>query len=381
MPFRLLHISDLHLDRAFAGVGCFGEVARRRREGLRDALRRAGEAARQTGCDAVTIGGDLYEHEHAGLDTGRFLVDTFTSWQPMRVFLAPGNHDALLPGSLYERMRWPENVHLFTGATLEPAPLADGLSLWGLAHRDPAWSGDPLEGPEVGGGVHLALFHGAELGGRPPGKSLHGPFQAERIARRGFAAALCGHYHRRRVDPVARLLYPGSPEPLTFDEEGGRGPVVVEVSERGVVDYQPLTLNRWTAVQHDCDLEGSGSSSEAVERARVAAREALAGLAPERTMLRLSLRGEVNPDLALDLPLVEAAVADATGAATVRLRDLTSPAIDLDAAAADRTARGAFTRSVLKAIDNEDDPRERALLGDTLRYGLQALGGAEVGLR
>ncbi|HVS41968.1 MAG TPA: metallophosphoesterase, partial [Candidatus Dormibacteraeota bacterium] len=107
MPFRLLHVSDLHLDRAFAGVGCFGEVARRRREGLRDALRRAGEAARQTGCDAVTIGGDLYEHEHAGLDTGRFLVDLFASWQPMRVFLAPGNHDALLPGSLYERMRWP----------------------------------------------------------------------------------------------------------------------------------------------------------------------------------------------------------------------------------------------------------------------------------
>ena len=208
MPFRLLHVSDLHLDRAFAGVGCYGEVARRRREGLRDALRSAGEAARQHRCQAVTIGGDLYEHEHAGLDTGRFLADTFAAWQPMRVYLAPGNHDALLPGSLYERIRWPANVHLFTGTTLEPVPLADGLSLWGLAHRDPAWSGDPLEGPEVGSGVHLALFHGAELGGRPPGKSIHGPFQAERIARRGFAAALCGHYHRRRIDPVARLLYP-----------------------------------------------------------------------------------------------------------------------------------------------------------------------------
>jgi hypothetical protein len=65
----------------------------------------------------------------------------------------------------------------------------------------------------------------------------------------------------------------------------------------------------------------------------------------------------------------------------VRLRDLTSPVIDVAAAAADRTARGAFTRALLAAIDREDDPRERALLGDTLRYGLQALGGAEVGLR
>ena len=279
------------------------------------------------------------------------------------------------------KVRWPANVHLFTGAALEPVPLADGLSLWGLAHRDPAWSGDPLEGPEVGPGVHLALFHGAELGGRPPGKSLHGPFQAERIARRGFAAALCGHYHRRRIDPVARLLYPGSPEPLTFDEEGARGPVIVEISERGMVDYQPLTLNRWTAVQHDCDLEGSASSGEAVERARAAAREALTGRAPERSMLRLTLRGEVDPDMPLDLPLVEAAVADATGAATVRLRDLTSPAVDVAAAASDRTARGAFTRAVLAALDREEDPNERALLDESLRYGLQALAGAEVGLR
>ena len=49
-------------------------------------------------CSAVTIGGDLYEHERAGVDTGRFLADTFASWQPMRVLIAPGNHDALLPG-------------------------------------------------------------------------------------------------------------------------------------------------------------------------------------------------------------------------------------------------------------------------------------------
>jgi DNA repair protein SbcD/Mre11 len=381
MPLRLLHISDLHIDRAFAGVGCYGEVARRRREGLRDALRRAGEAARQAGCEAVTVGGDLYEHEHAGLDTGRFLADTFAAWAPMRVFLAPGNHDPLLPGSLYERTRWPPNVHLFTGTALEPAPLAAGLTLWGLAHRDPAWNGDPLAGPALEEGVHLALFHGSELGGRPAGKSLHGPFRAERIAGRGFAAALCGHYHRRRVDPAARLLYPGSPEPLTFDEEGPRGPVLVEVSDGGHVDYRPLTLNRWTAVQADCDLDGAGSSGDAVDCARAAARAALAGLAPERSMLRLTLRGEVSPDLPLDLPLVEAAVVDATGAATVRLRDLTSPALDVAAAATDRSARGGFTRVVLAAIDATDDPGERAVLGDTLRYGLQALAGVEVGLR
>src|SRR3984893_6158931 len=107
MTIRLLHLADLHLDRVFASMGCQGELARRRRQGLRDALTSAGRLAMELGCPAVTIGGDLYEHERAGVDTGRFLVDTFASWQPMRVLIAPGNHDALLPGSLYRRVASP----------------------------------------------------------------------------------------------------------------------------------------------------------------------------------------------------------------------------------------------------------------------------------
>src|SRR5437588_12782486 len=100
MSYRILHLADLHLDRAFASMGCHGELARRRRRGLRDALRRAGELAQQHDCGAVTIGGDLYEHERAGFETARFLVETFAAWRPMRVFIAPGNHDPFVPASL-----------------------------------------------------------------------------------------------------------------------------------------------------------------------------------------------------------------------------------------------------------------------------------------
>ena len=120
MTIRLLHLSDLHLDRVFVAMGCQGELARRRRQGLRDALTSAGRLAMEQGCLAVTIGGDLYEHERAGVDTGRFLADTFAAWRPMRVLIAPGNHDALLPGSIYRRVEWPSNVTVFGGTDLEP---------------------------------------------------------------------------------------------------------------------------------------------------------------------------------------------------------------------------------------------------------------------
>ena len=382
MGHRLLHVADLHLDRAFAPIGCQGELARRRRLELRDALRRAGAAAAEHDCSTITIGGDLYEHERADPETGRFLAELFASWQPRRVLLAPGNHDALLPGSLYARVEWPENVHLFTESRLRPLELEDGLTVWGLAHPDPAWQGDPLDhGPAGGdGGVHLALFHGADLGSRPEGKSIHGPFRAAAIRDRGFAAALCGHYHRRRLDSATGLIYPGTPEPLAFDEEGGRGPVLVDVAADGSVSMTGLDLNRWTAVTATADIEGSASHATVCERACDAALASCATLDPERTMLRIVLDGEVDPVVAIDLQTVEQSIRDATRLAVIRVRDRTTQTLDAAQLRAEPTVRGAFAAAALDAVAAASGD-ERELLDDAMRYGLQALAGVEVGLR
>ena len=381
MSTSLLHIADLHLDRAFAGMGVQGELAIRRRLGLREALRRAGRTAQERGCTAVTIGGDLYEHDRAGADTAQFLVDTFASWAPMQVLVAPGNHDALLAGSIYSRTDWPGNVHIFESSELRPHQLADGLTVWGLAHLEPAWQGDPLACPQPGtDGVNLALFHGAELGSRPDGKSIHGPFHAADVRERGFAAALCGHYHRRRVDEASRLLYPGSPEPLTFDESEPRGPVLVSIAGDGTVSYEPIDDNRWTARSAVADVSGARSLADVVDAATAAAAIACAGLDPERTMLRLDLVGAIDQAVSTDSFTVETSIRDASGAAGVRVRDLTNPELSVAAIAADATVRGAFARAVAEAVATADEA-ERAVLDDALRYGLQALGGAEIGLR
>lgn len=387
MPYRILHLADLHLERSFAQMGCLGDLARRRRQGLREALRRAGEIARERSCSAVSIGGDLFEHERASVETGRFLAETFASWAPIRVLLAPGNHDPLVPGSIYLRTPWPDNVHLFREERLRPLRLADGLTVWGLGHHEPAWGGDPLDGgprrdPEgVSGGVHLALFHGAETGSSPPGKGVHGPFAARDIRERGFTLALCGHYHGRRIDLTTGLIYPGSPEPLAFDEDGGRGPVLVEVEAPGRLRALALDANRWHAATVRCDLEGVSSLTAAVDRVSAEALTATASLPLERTMLRVDLIGEVPSSVAIDLFDWEAAVRETTGIAALRIRDLSVAAIDIDALAREPTTRGAFVRTATGALAAAQDAEERAVLRDALRYGLEAFAGGEVGLR
>jgi DNA repair exonuclease SbcCD nuclease subunit len=380
MTYRLLHLADLHLDRSFAGLGCHGEVARRRRYGLREALRAAGEAARQQGCQAVTIGGDLYEHERAGTDTERFLVELLASWQPLRVFIAPGNHDPLLPGSLYRRAAWPANVHVFQEPDLAPVELDDGLALWGLAHLEPAWRGNPLARPAATDRINLALYHGSELGSLPEGKAAHGPFRRADIRSQGYALALCGHYHRQRLDLEGGLVYPGSPEPLTFDDTGPRGAVVVEVTSADDILLTAVELNRWWAACVSCDVSDESSTTAVIDAVAAEVTGAVAGRDPGRVMVRAELTGAADPALSIDVFTTEALVREATGVAALTVRDRTEPDLHRMVPAPHSTQE-AFLAAARALREAAEDDTEAAVVDDAVRYGLMALTGNEVGLR
>ena len=378
MAYRVLHISDIHLERSFASMGCHGDLARRRREGLRWALRRAGEAAQTAHCDAVTIGGDLYEHDRANADTGAFLSKLFASWD-MPVFIAPGNHDPHMRGSLYASVEWPSNVHIFSTPEFESVDVADGFTLWGLGHDQHTWDGDPLEMRRIERpGRHIALFHGSDLGFLPEGKSPHAPFHSTSIKKRGFAVALCGHYHSQRCDPKLGLVYPGTPEPLAFDETGARGPVVVDVTDDGVVEMTPLNLNLWNAVTAECDLSEISTSADATDLVIDAAKAATAGLDPTLTLLRVNLGGETSFSTTLDTKTVEDQIRDAWSVASVQVFDKTEIALNAKSISKESSVRGEFARLMLEEIATSDDPQTTE---DALRYGLEALSGTEVKLR
>ena len=127
---KIVHFADVHLDAPFAWCEATGDVARRRREALRDSLLAIVSLARETGADALLCGGDLYEHDRVTLDTGSFLRETFADLDPVRVYIAPGNHDWYGPESLYATVDWSNNVHIFREAALRPVSLGSSVTLW-----------------------------------------------------------------------------------------------------------------------------------------------------------------------------------------------------------------------------------------------------------
>lgn len=360
---RVLLFSDLHLDTPFRWAT--PEAARDRRHMLRATLRRIAQLAEELRVDALCCGGDLYEHERFSADTGELLRATFMELAPVPVAIAPGNHDWYGPTSLYRQVDWSENVHVFSEDRLTPLSLADGLTLWGAAHRAPAGTGNFLDGFHLDrGGIHLALFHGSEQAGlafQEQAKVPHAPFRAEQIPAAGLHHAMLGHFHTPFDGPWH--TYPGNPDPLEFGEQGERGAVLVTVAADGTVSRERHRVASSMVSDVTVNLDGVTHSGQILERVSEALR-------CHKGFVRVTLTGELDPDVDLhpeDMKV--ASVAPHLAAVVVRLGSL-SVAYDLDALAEERTIRGTFVRDVLGATNLTEDRRRRVLV-----TGLRALDG------
>jgi DNA repair exonuclease SbcCD nuclease subunit len=359
---KVLHFADLHLDTPFRWAG--PELARARRQALRQTLLRICALAKEQGVDALTCGGDLYEHDRFTPDTAEFLRDTFADLDPIRVFIAPGNHDWYGPASLYRQVEWTPNVHVFDRPELAARPLADGLTLWGAAHCAPANTPGFLESFRVDrGGVHLALFHGSEQGGmrfQEEGKVPHSPFRVEQIPQAGIHHALVGHFHTPADSPAH--TYPGNPDPLSFGESGERAAVLVTVSGDGEIARSRIPVATSMVSDIEVDLTGVTHAGQVTERV-LGALDGLSGV------VRATLSGEVGPDVDLRIEDVAGLHPANVDAIIARLGRI-SVAYDYEHLAEEQTVRGQFVRDVQAATNLTDEQRRRVIV-----TGLRALDG------
>ncbi|MEX2324058.1 MAG: metallophosphoesterase [Acidimicrobiia bacterium] len=359
---RLALFADLHLDVPFQWAP--SDVARRRRQALRDTLDSIIDVAQEEGVDALCCAGDLYEHDRVAPDTAAVLQSAFARLSHVPVLVAPGNHDWFGPKSVYARTEWTPNVHIYTEARLQAYELTAGLTIWGAAHRQPAGTPNFLDGFTVdrdANGIHMALFHGSLRSGLPfeeDGKQPHAPFDAEQIPQAGLHHALVGHFHTPRDGEWH--TYPGNPDPLTFGEEGERGLVIIDVHDDGTVTRTRHRVAQSVVADVTVDVTGCSSTQEIRNRAQ-------AELASRSGIVRVTLHGEVAPDVDVTLACLDG-VGEHLDATVPRLGEITV-AYDLDAIAGESTVRGQFVADV-RASSLDSEMKRRILI-----TGLRALEG------
>ena len=129
---KLLHTADLHLDSPFSGLT--PEEALRRRRLQRQIPMALAERCRAEGCGLWLVAGDVF-------DGGRLAPETVEALQAawehcaVPVLVAPGNHDPYTSDSPWARVKWPGNVHVFSGLWEAVELESLGCRIWGAAFQ------------------------------------------------------------------------------------------------------------------------------------------------------------------------------------------------------------------------------------------------------
>src|SRR5436309_4676025 len=293
VALRLLHFADLHLDRSFAGERLYGVGAQRRREDLRAALQRIVERAHQAQAHVITCAGDLFEQDHVTRDTASFVLQTLgAAGRP--VLIAPGHADPAVPSSPYRYLRWPTNVTVAAHEELRPYHYGD-VQVWAAGFMRAEVPDAPLRDfVRQDGGIHLLLLHASDMTQVPVGVTPYKPILPSQVEEAGFGHALLGHYHDARTSGL--VTYPGSPEPLGWNEVGRHCTALVTIEDGGALRVELDDVNERQCGQESIDSNGMARPDH-VREAVMAVRE---GKHLDGAVIRTTLVGERDRSLTLD---------------------------------------------------------------------------------
>jgi DNA repair exonuclease SbcCD nuclease subunit len=360
---KIIHGADFHLDSPFRGLS--PERAVQRRQEQRELLDRLVDLCREEEVQLLLLAGDLLDSASTFYETNQALSAALAR-TGAQVFIAPGNHDFYQARSPYALLRWPDNVHIFTGGWERVALPELGCVVYGAAFTAPRAERSLLEDfvPEEDAGLtRLMVLHGEV--DAPAGQ--YDPITTQQLARSGMDYAALGHVHAcsgLRQAGQTFWAYPGCPEGRGFDELGEKGVLLGSV-DRGAarLDFVPLCKRRYEIVT--VDVTGADSAAAALTAA-------LPRLGRE-DICRVVLTGESQEE-SIDLdalaPLLEGHCWQG------ELRDQTTLRRDLWARQGEDSLTGLFLREMALRLERCGDA-ERPALERAVRFGLAALEGGE----
>ncbi|KAF5035877.1 Calcineurin-like phosphoesterase [anaerobic digester metagenome] len=226
---RFLHTADWQIGMKAAHAGEKASAVRQKRF---EAAGRIVELAKQKGVDFVILAGDTFEHHNVDNVAVKRTVDILNRFDPISVYVLPGNHDPMVPGGIWDRDAWgrigphvtllhePQEYRFNDDVALYACPLTQKQS--GL---DPtAWIPDREDDTRI----RIGVAHGSL--NILPG-TVNFPIAGDRPEQSGLDYLALGDWHGHRI--FGRSAYPGTMEPTNFGEHDPGNVLVVEIDGAG----------------------------------------------------------------------------------------------------------------------------------------------------
>lgn len=238
-----------------------GKAGQRVREERLTAAKRVVEAARQAGAQFMLVAGDTFEDNGVDRVLVQKVADILASFGGP-VYVIPGNHDPLTPGSVWEHPVWKSTRSLWVLREETPEEVPGGF-LFPCPARERHSSKDPtawIKGNDVKG-IQIGIAHGTVEGIHQEEPEY--PIPRDAAIRSGLDYLALGHWHSTTTyaaqDGVVRMAYSGTHEATKFGERDSGNALHVEISAAGSPSV--ITTVRtgglvWTVIEEELRLFG-----------------------------------------------------------------------------------------------------------------------------
>lgn len=295
---KFLHTADWQIGMNAVHVAQVGDRLREQR--FKTAMKVI-EEAKRANVEFILIAGDIFENNAVDRMSIQKVVDILSEAR-MPIYLIPGNHDPLVPGSVWEHPAWKESpwIHVLTesvpveipGGVLFPCPIQDKYS-----------KKDPTDWIPKGSGteIRIGMAHGTVEG--VPQEEVHHPISRHASQRLGLDYLALGHWHSVAKYPgpdgIVRMAYSGTPEPTAFGERKSGNVLVVEIDAPGAsprIETVRTGALEWLVIERD--LRGVGELSSV--------RREIEGIEnPSCVLLDLRLQGLIGPEDRAELQRIQ----------------------------------------------------------------------------
>lgn len=357
---KFIHFSDLHLDTKFESLNQIEGLPQKRRLEQRKALRKIIDKIKEEKIELLLISGDLYEQKYIRKTSIEYLNNLFKEIPDTQIYIAPGNHDPYIANSFYATYNWSENVHIFKGE-IEKINYKN-IHIYGFGFTDYYCKQSKIEEIKIEEpeDTNILIVHGALDGSSTEEQREYNPLRQTKLKKLGFDYIALGHIHKAyyQEEKDQKIIYPGSPISLGFDELGKHGIIEGEI-EKNKLKLEFITTDTREYIEKEIDITETTSNEEIIEKIENLKLE-------ENNLYKIILIGKryftLKTNEIAKLINIEN---------IVKIKDHTKPGINIQELAKENNIKGIFIRRILerKEQENLDDD----FIEKTIEIGLEVL--------
>lgn len=356
---KFVHTADMHFDTQFDTLSNSGNLSEIRRFEQRKIMKKIIDYCIENNVELLLISGDLYEHKFIRKSSIVYINELFKKIPNTKIFISPGNHDPYLKNSFYNNFDWNSNVYIFKDE-IEKISIDDNTNIYGYGFSDFYCHNSNIEQIKLDetNKTNILIIHGS-LDANNDDYKEYNSISSKALKDIGFDYVALGHIHKRydNENKKSRIVYPGSPISMGFDELGEHGMIVGDI-QKGNTEIEFIKLDEREYKEIEIDVTNMESQEEIIEKIN---------LTPvTEDLYKIILTGyrknEINTKTILRL--VE-------NTNIIKVKDKTKISYDIEEILKNNDIKGIFVKRMIERYKNHELNEEE--LEKAIELGLEAL--------